>query len=234
MREHAARLIPHLNGNQLKLLGILSMTIDHAGLLLFPELRLLRILGRLAFPIFAYMIAEGWHYTHNRRRYFLTLFLLGVGFQPVYWIESHSLFLNIFLVYSLSLALIALIEWAQQRARPWGWLCVGGALLGMLLLCELPERLWPELGLTLDYGFFGVLLPVLVYFPKTKRGKLALMAAGLALLGLRLGGVQPAGLLTVPVLACYNGLRGKLRMKYLFYIYYPAHLLVLWLIQMLR
>ena len=56
-----------LTGNQLKLIALVTMTIDHIGMQLFPRVRLLRIIGRLAFPIFAYMIAEGCRYTRNRR-----------------------------------------------------------------------------------------------------------------------------------------------------------------------
>ena len=48
-----------LNRNHLKLIGALSMLLDHAGILLFPNVRLLRILGRVAYPIFAFMIAQG-------------------------------------------------------------------------------------------------------------------------------------------------------------------------------
>ena len=69
---------PFLSGNALKLLAALFMTIDHVGVLLLPHVIVLRILGRLALPIFAYMIAEGCRYTRNRLRYFGSVFALGV------------------------------------------------------------------------------------------------------------------------------------------------------------
>ena len=59
-----------LNGNHLKLIAVFTMLLDHVGILLFPQIRLLRILGRLAYPIFAFMIAEGCRYTKNKLRYF--------------------------------------------------------------------------------------------------------------------------------------------------------------------
>ena len=59
-----------LNGNHLKLIAAFTMLLDHVGILLFPQIRLLRILGRLAYPIFAFMIAEGCRYTKNKLRYF--------------------------------------------------------------------------------------------------------------------------------------------------------------------
>ena len=49
-----------MNATQLKVIGIVSMTIDHIGYFLFPQMTVLRVIGRLAYPIFAYMIAEGW------------------------------------------------------------------------------------------------------------------------------------------------------------------------------
>ena len=66
-----------LNGNALKYIAALTMLIDHAGLLLFPRNILFRIIGRLAFPIFAFMIAEGCRYTRNKLKYFLSVFILG-------------------------------------------------------------------------------------------------------------------------------------------------------------
>ena len=56
-----------LNNNQLKILAIVIMTIDHVGMEIMPQFRILRIIGRLAFPIFAFMIAEGCHHTKNRK-----------------------------------------------------------------------------------------------------------------------------------------------------------------------
>jgi hypothetical protein len=63
----------HLTGNQLKLLALLTMTCDHIGVSLFPQALWLRVIGRLALPIFAYMIAEGCRHTRNRKRYLLSI-----------------------------------------------------------------------------------------------------------------------------------------------------------------
>ena len=68
-----------LSGNALKILGALSMLADHVGLMFFPEVTALRIVGRLAYPIFAYMIAEGCAHTRNRRRYFLRIHFRRLG-----------------------------------------------------------------------------------------------------------------------------------------------------------
>ena len=64
-------------GNELKLIALVSMTCDHVGLQLLPNVLFLRILGRLAFPIFAYMIAEGCRYTRSRKKYLLRMVSLA-------------------------------------------------------------------------------------------------------------------------------------------------------------
>ena len=59
-----------MTGNQLKIVALLAMTCDHVGKLLLPQVEILQIFGRLAFPIFAYMIAEGCVHTKSKKKYF--------------------------------------------------------------------------------------------------------------------------------------------------------------------
>ena len=62
---------PGLTGNQLKLIALFAMTCDHVGMQIFPQLLWLRMIGRLAMPIYAFMIAEGCRHTRNRKKYLL-------------------------------------------------------------------------------------------------------------------------------------------------------------------
>jgi len=87
--------------NTIKWLGILTMTIDHVGYYLFPEMTWLRIIGRLAFPCFLYAIIEGTERTSNYPRYIFQLFLLGVISMPITPATFNVLFLLSF--FSLSL-----------------------------------------------------------------------------------------------------------------------------------
>ena len=103
-----------LSGNALKLFALVFMTIDHVGFYLLDNYLPFRIIGRLAFPIFAYMIAEGCKYTKNRARYLLTVFLTGAAFQIFYSIAQRSLYMNIFITFSFSIALIYLFDWAKS------------------------------------------------------------------------------------------------------------------------
>ena len=63
--------IRFLSGNSLKLIAALTMLIDHMGIMLFPNVAVLRCIGRISFPIFAFMISEGARYTKDKTRYFL-------------------------------------------------------------------------------------------------------------------------------------------------------------------
>ena len=104
-----------LSGNALKIIAAVAMVLDHAGLMFFPGNKVLRILGRLAFPIFAFMIAEGCKYTRNRLRYFLQLFILAAVCQIVYFLVDGSMYLSILFTFSSSLLMIfSLQHWKEQ------------------------------------------------------------------------------------------------------------------------
>jgi len=218
-----------LTGNALKIIAAISMVIDHVGLMFFPEAVFLRILGRLAFPIFAFMIAEGCRYTRNRRRYFGMLFALAAVCQVVYYFFDGSLYFSVLMTFSLSiLTIYALDKW---KAAPGFGTAPGflGALAGLYLL----NRVF-----TIDYGFWGCVLPVFASLPcRTKYDSLQarVLALGLGLipLALSIGGIQMFSLLALPLLLCYSGKRGKRKMKYFFYIFYPLHLVALQGLQML-
>ena len=224
-----------LNGNHLKLIAAFTMLLDHAGILLFPRVRLLRILGRIAFPIFAFMIAEGCRYTRTKLRYFLMVFGLGAVCQLVYYFASGDTYLNILLTFSCSILLIYLMQ-AAGRVQDWKKQFLWSALFaaGIVLAVGLDQFL------TIDYGFWGIMTPVFAAFSqgKGKTGSklpVLMLLVGLLFLAADMGGIQHYSLLAVPVLLLYSGKRGKANMKYFFYIFYPVHLAVLqgiaWLVR---
>ncbi len=227
--EHKSKLhFGGLSANALKLIALTAMTVDHIGLTFFEGTEIFRIIGRISFPIFAYMIAEGCRYTHNRRSYFLRVFLLGVLCQIVYFVTEQSLYQGVLITLSLSILQIFAIQWAKLRKNGW-WLPVIGILLIFWSAVWLPKQL-SYTDFNFDYGFWGILLPVWISLSDNRRVKLILTGFGLAALNLSIGAVQWWSLLALPIIALYNGQRGKYKMKYLFYIYYPLHLVVLYLI----
>lgn len=221
-----------LNGNHLKLIAAFTMLLDHAGILLFPRVQLFRILGRLAYPIFAYMIAEGCRYTRNKLRYFLMVFGLGAACQIVYYVFSGDTYLNILLTFSLSILLIYALQ-AMHQAQTWQKEALWSVLFcaGFLAVYALNRIL------TIDYGFWGVMTPVFASFAFIRKfphwASVLLLGTGLVLLAAEYGGMQYYALLSLPLLLLYSGKRGKANLKYFFYIFYPVHLVVLQGIAML-
>lgn len=222
-----------LTGNQLKLIALITMTVDHVGMLLLPQYPILRHIGRLAYPIYAYMIAEGCRYTKNMSRYLGTMAAMAALCQVVYLVAMASLYQCILVTFSLSIGMILLLRYARQKRSAWAWLLAAAGLLAVFFVTEILPLLLPGTDYRVDYGFWGVLLPVAVYLGQTRAQKLGLAAVLLAALGWASGPVQWAALLALPLLALYNGQRGKWKMKYAFYLYYPAHLVAIHFLQQL-
>ena len=229
------------SGNALKLIAAFCMVVDHVGVILLPHLLILRIIGRLAFPIFAFMIAEGCRYTKSKVRYLLTLFGAGALCQSVLFLYNHSLKMNVLITFSLSVVLIYALQYFKEAilaASPRTSRVMGGALVFAAALLLLGVC---GLYVEMDYGAEGAMLPLfaaLLHPPKgtqsthlhrldDARLHALLMLPGLLILALADGGVQFYSFLCMPLLLLYSGKRGKWRMKYFFYVFYPAHLLVL-------
>ena len=205
------------------------MLADHVGLMFFPHAELFRIIGRLAFPIFAFMIAEGCKYTRSRLRYFGQLFGLAVGCQIVYFIADGSMYLSVLFTFSLSVLTVFALQYCKAKPKALPVLLFVSCIAAVYLLNQV---------LTVDYGFWGCMLPVFAAaFHGTRFDRhplnVAMLAIGLLLLWLDLGGWQLYALAAAGLLLCYSGQRGKVRMKYFFYIFYPVHLallqMILWL-----
>lgn len=214
-----------LTGNQLKILAMVTMTLDHVGLSLLPQYPVLRLLGRLAMPIYAFLIAQGCRHTHSRGRYLLRLFGLGAVCQGVYYIAMGSVYMGILITFSLSVVLIWALERAKEMKKTGPILTAAAAVLGAVFVCCVLPGLLPGTDFGLDYGIFGVLLPVAAYF-----WGLPGMGIDLTLLCLSSGGNQWWSLLALLLIACYNGQRGKWKLGTFFYLYYPVHLAVIQLI----
>ena len=139
-----------LTKNQLKLLAIVCMTFDHIGSAFFPDAAALRIIGRLAFPIFSYCIAEGCRFTHDRVRYLGGV--LGCGLLCVIaFLPVGGFYGNALLTMSMSIVLLYAVQ-AWENSGKYRFLALTAVLAGAFyLLC----RVFP-----VDYGFAGVLLPL--------------------------------------------------------------------------
>ena len=256
-----------LTNNQLKIIAMVSMLLDHIGLLFFPEISIaqmlatiapsalpyldnetvmlflnvpiFRALGRIAFPIFAYMIAEGCRHTKNRAKYLGMIGGMAIVFQIVYFVAMGSLYQGILVTFLLAIIAIYSIDGLLFPKRKfWGRVAAIFGLAFVAVFVWVLPRVLVGTDYDLDYGIWGILLPILVYFMpnrflKTSGASLFLIIRALFYIFVEPMPLQAWSLLTIPLLALYNGERGKRKMKYVFYIFYPAHLVILYGIAML-
>ena len=231
-----------LSASTLKLVACILMVVDHVGMTFFPSVIAFRAVGRLAFPLFAFFIAEGCRYTRNKAKRLGLLLAVGGGLALVYALYAGEVYGNIFLTFSVSVCMIYLVQYAKRLLLERRDLLRGtGALL--LLAAALGGAAVLFRSLHFEYGYTGMLLPVLVSLfdfhgmdvspcwarLDTQAVRLACTAVGLVLLSLngRMGQVQFYCLLALIPLALYNGQVGRRGWKYGFYLFYPLHLLVI-------
>lgn len=206
-----------LSSFQLKCIAILSMLIDHMGSVLFPSEIWMRCIGRLAFPIFCFLIVEGCHYTYDVRRYLGRLGIFALISEIPYDLAFHG----------------NLLEFSSQNV--FFTLFFGVAMLMLMRGCRnWPEKvvvllitMWISVFFRCDYSYRGILLIFMFYI--FRGNKVLTAAAGFFWNFLYQGSIQIYGIwATVPIML-YNGEEGK-KMKAFFYLFYPVHLLVLWII----
>lgn len=218
------------NRNTLKIIALIAMTIDHIGFIFWPSNLTIRAIGRISFPIFAYFIAEGAYFTKNYLKYFLRMFLLGLVFLVIFYIFMDKVYFSIFSVFSLSLIIIYLYKKIINNLENKNYLLMSSFILvglGMLTIIFYLTTI-----VKFDYGIFGVVVPLLIYAFKDKNVKLLVLLLSLIVHSF-VNEVFPIyigilSLCSILLLALYNGEKGKLNLKYFFYLYYPLHLVILY------
>lgn len=224
-----------LDGNTLKILAAIFMVIDHIGVIFFPDVIALRIIGRLAFPIFAFMIAEGCRYTKNKKRYLLIIALLAAICQITYYIYDGSTYMNILVTFSLSIVLIYILQGFKKSIIE-NISIQKKTMFAVIFLIAVIVVYFVNTVLIIDYGFWGCMVPVFAsafHFKDIKSrfdcnlAHVLTLGLGLLILAIDMGGVQYYSLLALPLLMLYSTKKGKRNIKYFFYAFYPLHLLVL-------
>ena len=108
-----------LSASTLKIIACIFMVIDHIGVILLPDVELLRVIGRLSYPIFAYFLAEGCRYTRNKTKRFLLVLGLAVLCESVVWIMTGEPDGGILVNFCLAILLIYEVQ-AFKRALAHG------------------------------------------------------------------------------------------------------------------
>lgn len=217
-----------LTGNQLKLIAMITMTLDHMGLILFPNALWMRIVGRLAMPLYAFCIGEGCLHSRSLPKYLGSVALIGVICQAVAFLTTGTLYQNILMAFSLSIILAMLLRWAGKRKGVIPWAVFGLAVAAVLFITEGLPYVLTGTDYQVDYGFWGVVLPLAVMLGKNRVQQLLLMSVPLLFLSVG-NPAQGFALASLPILLLYSGARGSRKLKWVFYFYYPAHLAVLYL-----
>ena len=199
----------------LKIIAIIAMTLDHWNIILGGSIYM-RILGRLAFPIFSFLIGEGYRHTKN---YFLKIFFYSVLLQiPVFLFYSSNEDLNIFFTLATGILFISILENNKMNKLT--------KFLLVLFLVIGSEYF------KFDYGAYGVLSIVIFYNFRERKQKIFWLFLFINIVYIYLDRVfliQIFSLFSLFLIFKYNGKEG-IKNKKFFYFYYPAHILLLYLL----
>jgi hypothetical protein len=200
----------------LRIIALIAMAIDHIGLVFFPDYFIFRIIGRLAFPLFAFGIAQGYLYTKNLSKYLQRILLLALISQPIFYLLINQENLNICFTLTLGLSVIYLYD----KGKHW-WVKVFGIIL-ILFLGE-----W----LQVEYGAYGILLILCLYVFKNNIllilfGSLLMFAQAL------LNYSQILNLFAIiPLFLVYYIKDKRIKMnRWVQYLFYPVHLLIIYIV----
>ncbi|GMQ55733.1 TraX family protein [Vallitalea sediminicola] len=215
-----------MNSTNLKIIACLTMLVDHLGAIFFPQYIYLRIIGRIAFPIFAFLIAEGYFHTHDVKKYLIRLFTFALISEIPYNLAFEGNIiefgsgLNVF--FTLFFGLLAVFVYDHYKKL--GYLLV--LLIGIVAYF-----------LDTDYGILGVLVIFAFYvfrsdFYKQALSYILLTSLFLGIMYFRYHGInlQVFSPIALIFIYYYNGKKGP-KIKYLFYVFYPGHLLILGLLE---
>lgn len=232
----------------IKLVAMIAMVFDHAGKMFFPHYQVMRIIGRLAFPLFAYCIAVGCVYSRNRLKYLSRLLLIGLVSQPFYAKALAHTSQRMFAVRFVDNPIRAVVNFYMES---WGTPNIMLTLaFGLLIIwcirdrqfvCALAVMLlaW-KLDSSINYGWKGLLLILLFYLTISRWWlSLPVMLGYMVWWGLQGSAYQLFGIrfgiqmFAVPaLLLVYIPTYSKLKInKWVFYLFYPAHLIGIMLIQ---
>lgn len=222
-----------VSADLLKWIAIVTMFIDHIGAAVVEKTRILyqpqgiefyftlRYIGRLAFPIFCFLLIEGFYHTRSRSKYLCNLLLFAViselPFEISFLGELVWGFRNVYWTLAIGMIVMMCLEKGKELAfgkqNLWTLLIVAaGAIIAEFLHT--------------DYGAIGVLLIYILYKLRDNRKKQCIC-----------GAIAMAFEITAPIafllMYKYNGVRKQKHWKYFFYAFYPLHLLFLYWVRLL-
>lgn len=201
--------------NLIKIIAMLTMLIDHIGVLLFPQHQYLRIIGRIAFPLFAVLLVSGFKHTRNLNRYLFRLLIFGLISQIPYNFMAPGR-INVILYFFVALLSLAIFDKYRHH------------IYIPIIACFITETL------SMSYGAYGIITIYIFYFLYEKKIYLSLGFILLNLYYLVAAGsyIQPLSVMSLPFLFINLKTIDIKMNKYIAYLFYPLHISVLLIIRL--
>ena len=209
-----------MNGLMLKIIALITMMIDHYGAIFHGDIQLFRIIGRIAFPIYCFLLVEGYIHTRDVKKYASRLFIFALiselPFDLAFYGKLGIQHQNIFFTLFIGLIAMYFMDKYETRGKRFIIFYLAGILASLLAT---------------DYGIIGIIYILSFYksrnLPKEKR----IPIVGLIIFAVNLlsgARLQQYALLALPLLYLYNGKPGPKHkaIQILFYAAYPLHLLI--------
>lgn len=210
----------------LKALALITMFIDHFGAIFQHDILTYRIIGRLAFPIYCFLLVEGYFHTSNVKKYVERLFIFAliseIPFDLAFYNRIDFVHQNIFFTLFLGLITIYILENKKEKFNYNKTVIILSACIVAIIL-------------NVDYHAIGIIYILLFYytrfFDKLKRFKF--VSLGMFAVNFMSSWVQQFSLLALPFIYYYNGKLGTKNkfIQIFFYAAYPLHLLLYYLIK---
>ena len=264
-----------LSWSQLKLIAYITMLIDHTAHILLqngimvtypqcfpyvkPVMILMRGIGRIAFPIFSFLLVEGLIHTRSRIRYMLRILLLAIISEPVFDYANNGVFYyadyqNVFITLLIAATTMCVLSLIEQNNRLNKNIYVLYVLQGIVVIvgCFLAEFL------KVDYGMSGIIIPLImgvirrlkldsssafaIYFVATIIARVIRNIVNAPTYKLNpemwyekymmytINNLQIVAILALIPIFMYDGTKGKPMPKAVYYLFYPVHLSILGLI----
>jgi hypothetical protein len=224
-----------LTNSQLKFIAMVAMLIDHIGVICFDANYYCQLIGRISFPIFCFLLIEGYSHTKNLYKYGIRLGVFAVISEPIYDLAFYKHIFypyqqNVFFTLFFGLICISLATYSygikdeyfdnsdHRNFKEFSIYILN--LFFVVLLYALIMKTF--LFLNPDYGILGLALILAFYF---FRNNFLIMTGAILVINCLEGGMQAfAGMALIPIFF-YNGQRGT-NVRYIWYLFYPLHLLI--------
>lgn len=234
-------------GSTLKIIAVISMLIDHIAAVLIlvgiyykkipyagnKEMLntiyiIMRAIGRISFPIFCFLLVEGYIHTSNKKKYTLRLFIFALISEiPFNLAFGNKIFIpasrlnNVFFTLFLGICVMYIIEFIENKK-------INKVATVLAIIATIVVFGGIAKFIKCDFKYYGILCIALFYIFREKR--ILQILSGIVVFFYEVPASFGIVYLSLITIYFYNGKRG-LRTKYFFYIFYPVHLLILYFIR---